>query len=194
MCTGTLARLFDIERQAGEGSGHSVAEAMAAAETCPMGALEHTAVCRPCCRLGCRCWHLCLCCHHRRRQLAFASFMAPALKTKESAPSLKFVIDLERVRVAVQGLEWKSQKPGNEAAYADAAMFRDFVAVVKVGNLPGFLAKIEASIACANCCCILLSPRAFVKRQNQFAPFACSQQSTQHPATNAVLASTGSKG
>ena len=42
--TGTLARLFDVERQAGEGSGHSVSEAMAAAETCPMGALEHTAV------------------------------------------------------------------------------------------------------------------------------------------------------
>jgi hypothetical protein len=41
---GTLARLFDVERQAGEGSGHSVSEAMAAAETCPMGALEHTAV------------------------------------------------------------------------------------------------------------------------------------------------------
>ena len=42
--TGTLARLFDVERQAGEGSGHSISEAMAAAETCPMGALEHTAV------------------------------------------------------------------------------------------------------------------------------------------------------
>lgn len=41
---GTLARLFDVERQAGDGSGHSVSEAMAAAETCPMGALEHTAV------------------------------------------------------------------------------------------------------------------------------------------------------
>jgi Kip1 ubiquitination-promoting complex protein 1 len=69
---GTLARLFDVERQAGEGSGHSVSEAMAAAETCPMGALEHTA-----------------------------------------------------------GLDWTPQKPGNEAAYADAVVFQEFVTVVK---------------------------------------------------------------
>lgn len=41
---GTLARLFDVERTEGEASGHSITAAMAAAETCPIGALEHTAV------------------------------------------------------------------------------------------------------------------------------------------------------
>ncbi len=41
---GTLARLYEVERREGEASGHSIAAAMAAAETCPIGALEHTAV------------------------------------------------------------------------------------------------------------------------------------------------------
>ena len=31
-----------------------------------------------------------------------------------------------------QGLDWTPQKPGNEAAYADAEVFQEFVAVVKV--------------------------------------------------------------
>lgn len=41
---GTLARLYEVERREGTASGHSIAAAMAAAETCPIGALEHTAV------------------------------------------------------------------------------------------------------------------------------------------------------
>lgn len=38
----------------------------------------------------------------------------------------------QRSCCCVQALEWKPQKPGNEHAYADAAVFRKFVAVVKV--------------------------------------------------------------
>jgi hypothetical protein len=34
--------------------------------------------------------------------------------------------------VVLQGLDWTPQKPGNEAAYADAVVFQEFVAVVKV--------------------------------------------------------------
>lgn len=36
----------------------------------------------------------------------------------------------------LQGLDWTPQKPGNEAAYADAMVFQEFVAVVKVWLAP----------------------------------------------------------
>ena len=38
--------------------------------------------------------------------------------------------------VVLQGLDWTPQKPGNEAAYADAVVFQEFVAVVKVRPAP----------------------------------------------------------
>lgn len=54
---------------------------------------------------------------------------------------------------AVQGLEWKPQKPSNEAAYADAALFREFVAVVKVRAPLGrcLACRCAPSLICCAC-------------------------------------------